>query len=72
MAIGNSRIVAYEGDHITFCYKTRCVDPEWKTMTLWAVELHRHVFVLPPSSLQIGYLGLLANRNWQEAVGRVR
>lgn len=74
VAIGNSRLVSLENDHVTFRYKKRSSEPEWKTKRLPAVEFLRRftLHVLPPGFVRIRYFGFLANRNRREAVAKCR
>ena len=74
MAIGNSRLVSLENDHVTFRYKVRSSKAEWKTKRLPAVEFLRRftLHVLPPGFVRIRYSGFLANRNRRDAVAKCR
>ncbi len=74
VAIGNSRLVSLENDHVTFRYKKCSSEPEWKTKRLPAVEFLRRftLHVLPPGFVRIRYFGFLANRNRRKAVATCR
>ena len=74
VAIGNSRMVALDNDHVTFRYKDRSADSAWKTSTIPAVEFLRRftLHVLPPGFVRIRYFGFLAHRNRREAIARCR
>jgi hypothetical protein len=65
VAIGNSRLVNFEMDRVTFTYKDYSDAAKTKTMTLESVEfLRRWVqHVLPRGFVKIRHYGLLANRD---------
>jgi hypothetical protein len=65
VAIGNSRLVAFDGRRVTFAYKDYADAGRTKTMTLDGVEfLRRWVqHVLPRGFVKIRHYGLLANRD---------
>ena len=74
VAIGNSRLVSLEDDHVTFRYKIRSSEAEWRSKRLPAVEFLRRftLHVLPPGFVRIRYFGFLANRNRRDAVAKCR
>ncbi len=62
VAISNHRLVAFDGEHVTFRWKDYAHDGEWRTMTLTAMEFLRRFVqhVLPRGFVRIrqyGYLG---------------
>ena len=59
---------------MTFRYKARSSEAEWKTKRLSAVEFLRRftLHVLPPGFVRIRYFGFLANRNRRDAVAKCR
>jgi hypothetical protein len=65
VAIGNSRLTAFDGDRVTFTYKDYAAAGRTKAMTLDGVEfLRRWVqHVLPRGFVKIRHSGLLANRD---------
>jgi len=72
VALSNRRLVALEGDRVTFRYKDYAADQRHKTMTLPAAEFIRRFLqhVLPSGFVKIRHYGLLANR-YREAQLRV-
>jgi hypothetical protein len=67
VAIANSRLVAFDGERVTFQwkdYRTKA-DPRYKLMTLDADEFMRRflIHVLPDGFHRIRHYGLLANGN---------
>ena len=74
VAIGNSRLVSLDDDHVTFLYKRRSSEPEWKTREIQAVEFLRRftLHVLPPAFVRIRYFGFLSNRKRRAAVAACR
>jgi hypothetical protein len=72
VAISNSRLVALDGDQVTFRYKDYADDQRHKTMVLSAHEFLRRFLqhVLPSGFVKIRHYGLLANR-YREANLRV-
>ncbi len=64
VAISNSRLVALDGDRVTFRYKDYADDQRHKTMVLQAHEFLRRFLqhVLPSGFVKIRHYGLLANR----------
>jgi hypothetical protein len=64
VAISNSRLVALDGDRVTFRYKDYADARRHKTMTLTAHEFIRRYLqhVLPSGFVKIRHYGLLANR----------
>src|SRR5262249_12795323 len=67
IAIANSRLVAFDGEHVTFQWKDYRAkgDARYKVMTLDAEELIRRflIHVLPDGSHRIRHYGLFANAN---------
>ncbi len=65
VAIGNSRLVKWEGGRVTFTYKDYADASKTKAMTLDGVEfLRRWVsHVLPRGFVKVRHYGLLANRH---------
>ena len=65
VAIGNSRLVRFDGGRVTFAYKDYADASKSKEMTLEGVEfLRRWVqHVLPRGFVKIRHYGLLANRH---------
>jgi len=64
VAISNHRIVAFDGERVTFRYKDYAHGGKHRVMTLTAVEFLRRFFlhVLPKGFVRIRHLGFLANR----------
>jgi hypothetical protein len=64
VAISNSRLVALDGDRVTFRYKDYAADQRQKTLVLSAPEFIRRFLqhVLPSGFVKIRHYGLLANR----------
>ena len=64
VAISNRRLVAAEGDEVTFHWKDYAHGGEQKRMTLKAVEFLRRflLHVLPSGFVRIRHYGFLANR----------
>jgi Putative transposase len=63
VAISNHRLLAFDGDHVTFSYKDYARGDQRRTMTLTAMEfLHRFVqHILPRGFVRIRQSGFLAN-----------
>jgi hypothetical protein len=74
VAIGNSRLVAFDGRLVTFTYKDYADAARTKAMTLDGVEfLRRWVqHVLPRGFVKIRHYGLLANRGREAKLARCR
>jgi hypothetical protein len=72
VALSNSRLVALDGDQVTFRYKDYADDQRHKTLVLSAHEFLRRFLqhVLPSGFVKIRHYGLLANR-YREANLRV-
>jgi hypothetical protein len=64
VAISNHRLLAFDGEHVTFRWKDYAHDGKWKQMTLAASEFLRRFFlhVLPKAFVRIRHFGFLANR----------
>ncbi|MCP4701466.1 MAG: IS91 family transposase, partial [Gammaproteobacteria bacterium] len=73
-AIGNSRIISFDGQHVRFRYKDYRDNGESKIMTLEADEfLRRFLLHIPPSGfMRIRHYGLLANRCKAAKLARCR
>jgi hypothetical protein len=73
-AIGNERLVAYDGRHATFSYRDRTDGDRVKLLKLEALEfLSRFVtHVLPDRFQRIRHYGFLANRGKAERLARIR
>ena len=63
MAISNHRILAFDGEHVTFRWKDYAHGGKQRTMTLLGTEFLRRFFlhVLPKGFVRIRHFGLLAN-----------
>src|SRR2546426_1727359 len=74
IAISNERIVAMNGDQVTFGYKDRADGDRRKHMTLPAEAFLRRflLHVLPPGFVRIRHYGLLANAVRQERIALCR
>jgi hypothetical protein len=74
VAISNSRLVATEGDDVTFRWKDYAHGGKQKVMTLKAVEFIRRflLHVLPAGFVRIRHYGFLANRVCREKLERCR
>ena len=68
VAISNHRIVAFDGERVTFRYKDYAHGGKHRVMTLTAVEFLRRFFshVLPKGFVRIRHFGFLAKR-WRTA-----
>jgi putative transposase len=64
IAISNHRLVAFDGEHVTFRWKDYAHGGKQRKMTLLATEFLRRFFlhVLPKGFVRIRYFGFLANR----------
>ena len=62
VAISNHRLVAFDGECVTFRWKDYAHDGEWRTMTLTAMEFLRRFVqhVLPRGFVRIRQYGYLA------------
>jgi predicted Zn-ribbon and HTH transcriptional regulator len=74
IAISNHRIVAFDGEHVTFRYKDYAHGGKQRIMTLHASEFLRRFFlhVLPRGFVRIRHFGLLANRFRQQLLPLAR
>src|SRR5207253_1024274 len=63
VAISNHRLVAFDGDHITFQWKDYAHNDQQRTMTLSAMEFLRRFVqhILPRGFVRIRQSGFLAN-----------
>jgi hypothetical protein len=63
VAISNHRLLAFDGERVTFRWKDYAHDGKWKQMTLTASEFLRRFFlhVLPKAFVRIRHFGFLAN-----------
>jgi hypothetical protein len=68
VAISNNRLVATEGDEVSFHWKDYAHGGKQKTMTLKAIEFIRRflLHVLPTGFVRIRHYGFLANRSCRE------
>jgi hypothetical protein len=64
VAISNHRLVSFDGELVTFCWRDYAHGSKQKRMTLTATEFLRRFFlhVLPKGFVRIRYFGFLANR----------
>jgi Putative transposase len=76
VAISNHRLLAFDGDHVTFSYKDYAHDDQRRTMTLSAMEFLRRFVqhILPRGFVRIRQSGFLANpyRATRVALARTR
>jgi hypothetical protein len=74
MAISNARILAFDGERVTFAYRDRKHGDTRKTITLDAVTfLGRFVqHIVPARFVRIRYCGFLANRNRAKQLTQAR
>jgi hypothetical protein len=76
IAIANSRLVAFDGERVTFKWKDyrAKLDTRYKLMTLDADEFIRRflIHVLPDGFHRIRHYGLFANANRADNIARVR
>jgi hypothetical protein len=74
VAIGEHRIVAFDGTNVTFTYIDYAHGNARKTMTLTAVEFIRRflMHILPHGFMRIRHFGLFANRKRTETLKRCR
>ncbi len=63
VAISNHRLIAFDGDRVTFRWKDYAHGHQWRTMTLGAMEFLRRFVqhVLPRGFVRIRHFGYLAN-----------
>jgi hypothetical protein len=64
VAISNHRLLAFDGEHVTFRWRDYARGNQLRVMTLHAVEFLRRFFlhVLPKGFVRIRHFGFLANR----------
>ena len=74
IAISNRRILAFDGQRVTFSYRDYAEGNTQKTMTLDAVEFIRRflLHVVPTGFTRIRYYGFLANRDRTANIERAR
>lgn len=74
VAISNSRITEFDGQHVSFRWKDYADDNRHKTMALEASEFIRRflMHVLPRGFTRIRYYGFLANRHRVEKLTTIR
>jgi Putative transposase len=74
VAIANSRIVAFDGERVSFRWKDYAAGDRQKTMTLEAGEFMRRflMHVLPRGFTRIRYFGFLANRHRGQKLIKIR
>ncbi len=74
VAISNHRIVAFDGDAVTFRYRDYARGSRSRTMTLRGVEFLRRflMHVLPKNFVRIRHYGFLANRARKEKLPACR
>ena len=74
IAISNSRIVSFDGNHVTFRYRDYAAANAQKTMPLSADEFLRRflLHVVPPRFVRIRYYGFMANRVRTNNLSRAR
>jgi hypothetical protein len=76
IAIANSRLVAFDGEHVTFKWKDyrAQLDARYKLMTLDVDEFIRRflIHVLPDGFHRIRHYGLLANANPADNIALAR
>jgi len=63
VAISNHRLIAFDGDRVTFRWKDYAHGNQWRSMTLGAMEFLRRFVqhVLPRGFVRIRHFGYLAN-----------
>ena len=63
VAISNHRLIAFDGERVTFRWKDYAHDDHWRTMTLTAMEFLRRFIqhVLPRGFVRIRHFGFLAS-----------
>jgi len=74
VAIGNSRLVRFDGERVTFRYKDYADASKTKEMTLGAAEFVRRwaTHVLPRGFVKVRHYGLVANRHRSAKVAACR
>jgi len=63
VAISNHRLVAFDGERVTFRWKDYCQEARWRTMTVTAMEFLRRFVqhILPRGFVRIRQFGYLAS-----------
>jgi len=74
VAISNHRLIAFDGERVTFRWKDYTHDGQWRTMTLTAMEFLRRFVqhVLPRGFVRIRQWGYLANACRTARLARAR
>ena len=74
VAISNHRLVAFDGERVTFRWKDYTHDGEWRTMTLTAMEFLRRFVqhVLPRGFVRMRQYGYLASAGRSARLARAR
>jgi Putative transposase len=74
IAISNSRILSFDGEHVCFRYRDYAHRNAEKLLTLDVDEFLRGflLHVLPPRLVRIRYYGFLANRSRAQSIERAR
>ncbi|HYF47873.1 MAG TPA: transposase [Planctomycetota bacterium] len=74
IAISNQRILAFDGETVTFSWRDYADGNEQKTMSLPAVEFLRRfaMHIVPPHFTRVRYYGFLANCVRGEKLERAR
>jgi len=74
IAIGNERVLALDGDEVTFAYRDRADGDRRKELTLPATSFLRRflLHVLPKGFVRLRHFGLLANAVRKERIARCR
>jgi hypothetical protein len=74
VAISNHRLLAFDGEHVTFSYKDYARGDQRRTMTLTAMEFLRRFVqhILPRGFVRIRQSGFLANTHRAARVARAR
>jgi hypothetical protein len=74
IAISNRRLLAFDGETVTFSWRDYADDDAQKTMELDAVEFLRRFLqhVLPPRFTRVRYYGFLSNRDRAANIARAR
>ena len=74
IAISNRRILAFDGENVTFSWRDYADDNEQNVMTLPAAEFLRRfaMHIVPPRFTRIRYYGFLANRIRTDSLEKAR
>jgi hypothetical protein len=74
IAISNSRIVSFDGEHVTFRWRDYADGNRMKVSTIGAMEFLRRflMHVLPDRFVRIRYFGVLGNRNRMKRIEHAR